>query len=164
MSALIKASTFCPSEGILCYDWCTQAERREIQACFLYASRLPCTEAGSYRDIRALCCHAPPVRRVGQLSAAAPWYLSASPLPVERNRFTRAKFVLAGEVTLQPRVETLFFAWWPCWPLQRANLKMAVRLSLPQDSSSGLCLQSKGTGTGVNPHQRFSYMLRDTEL
>ena len=74
----------------------------------LYAPQLPCVEVGSYKAIYTLCCHAPPVRRVGQLSAAVPWYLSASPLPVKCNPFTWAKLVLAGEVTLQLRIETLF--------------------------------------------------------
>lgn len=77
-------------------------------ALFLYAPRLPRMEAGSYKNIYALCCRAPPVRRVGQLSAAVPWYFSASPLPVECNRFTWAKLVLAGEVTLQLCIETRF--------------------------------------------------------
>lgn len=75
---------------------------------FLYAPRLPHMEAGSYKNTYTLCCRAPPVRRVRQLSAAVPWYFSASPLPVGCNRFMWAKLVLAGEVALQLRIETLF--------------------------------------------------------
>ena len=53
-------------------------------------------------DACTLCCHAPPVRKVGQLPAAVPWYLSASPVPVGGKRFP-----WAGEVTPQLRIETL---------------------------------------------------------
>lgn len=65
----------------------------------LQAPRLPCMETESYRELYALLCPAPPVRRVGQFSAAVLRYLF-SPLPVECNHFTCAKSALAGEVTL----------------------------------------------------------------
>lgn len=124
MIVLIKASTFCPSEDIFAMTRAYRVTRDK--GLLLYAPRLPCMEAGSCGDVYALCCHAPPVRRVGQRSAAVPRYPPASPLPDKSNHFTWTKLVLPGEVTLQLPIETPY-AWWLCWRLQRANLKTSVR-------------------------------------
>lgn len=143
---LIKASMFCPSEDIFAM---TPAEWQGT-GLLLYALRLLCMEMESCRDICTLCCQAPPVGKVGQLSAAVPWYLSTSPLPIICDLFTQMKLAKSLcscglRLSLVSVLATAVSKLWNAYPMP-----------LPQDSSSGLCIHSKGPGMLVNPHWYFS--------